>query len=269
MSFLESHKFRVFIVIFVSLLLAIFCTVMLLNNIEIDKENSVNGYYIQVSTEVTVFVIITLLVTVLFIVLAINKSNKTSTIANIDTSTVVFTSALLGFMLATTGIYSIYIYLGNIPKIILSVLMVFASLPYLYSSLFKNKTKMHLLPYMNIATIFFIMYRLILDFIDQNSMPVNISGAIHIISLIFLLLFLIQDGKTYMSNKVTNLFVAFGYLAAFMLLLHGLPHLLLSAFWILTLDSSVLVSAVDIIFAIHIFNTLYNINENKNLSTET
>ncbi|MEG1743009.1 MAG: hypothetical protein RR246_02460, partial [Clostridia bacterium] len=178
-------------------------------------------------------------------------------------SSVIFTSALSGFMLLTTGIYYISLFLRGdiftIYDLVLALLMMLSSMCFLYNSLFKIKKRTVLFSALYIFPVITIIYRLITDFVKQKDYPTTSTTAFYIISLICLMLFLTYECKNSVKAANTKLYVTMALLSVMYLLIFAVPNLILSAFWLLELNEKILISAIDIVFALYAFSKAYSV----------
>ena len=94
--------------------------------------------------------------------------------------------------------------------------------------------------------------RLIVDYSAQKDYPTSAISVYHILSLVVLSLFFLNEGKFAVGKGSPASYLLFGSLSVVLLLVHALPSILLSAFWVLPMNDMDLFSAVDIACAAYI-----------------
>ena len=94
--------------------------------------------------------------------------------------------------------------------------------------------------------------RLIVDYSAQKDYPTSAISVYHILSLVALSLFFLNEGKFAVGKGSPAAYMLFGSLSVVLLLVHALPSILLSAFWVLPMNDMDLFSAVDIACAAYI-----------------
>lgn len=264
------YKLTSLLVLGVSAVFAAARIVVLVYNIELSGDNSGFGYYIAKTPTTVFFVIAVAVFSVGIILMSLLQTNKNTVIPNtcceeqtqsFAPPPIVFTSALSGFMLLSTGMY--FILLFCIKKAftavdcIHGVLMVLSSLSFLCASLVKGAKTAELGRTLRIFPVILIIFRLITDFIKQNNYPTTSSASFHILSLVFLMMFLVYDAKNAINKVNYRLFYAASLLSAFFMYICAVPNIALSGFWLLEMDEHILVSATDIVLASYAITRAY------------
>lgn len=270
---LNQYKITALSVLLTAILLAVVRVAVLAKNVEISAESPETHYLIRVGTATVVFAIISAIVVAVIIAWCISmRSHRvsvfeplvpgTSVELSVYPSTLLFASALCGFMLLSSGIYFVYLFMTDssvsLFVFILAVLMILASSGYLYSSFIaKGKTTPSYSVWFKIAPVFMAIYWLMYEFIEQNKYAINSSAVYHIMGLVCLMLFLTYDASNVRGAVRTVRYFATALLSVFLLIIDALPHMLLSCFWMLKLDMFVLLDAIAIVFALYAFSKIF------------
>ncbi len=168
-------------------------------------------------------------------------------------------SVILGFLLFGTAI----IYLVSAARekadggLMINLVMSFAvlsSVAFLILGFRSNsaETSKNTLALLTVFPIVFSAFRLLSDFISASATPLASSGAYHILGLSAALLYFLCEGKSYVSDCFSRVYLLFGYLSIFCLLVYAVPNLILHCFGVFVFDYSSAFSAVDIGIAIYI-----------------
>lgn len=260
---ISVYRLAALTVFAVSLLLSIVRIWVMEKNIEISDITTGNVYFIEKNIETTVFVVFSVCFTVAFIVLGIFLGKKANTVIDSENSPVVFSSALCGFMLLAIGLYYTYQYFTTdrvaFGKLLICVMMIAASVMFLYFSISKNGMKKSTLSLMRIIVCLYAVVRLIVDFIAQNSLPSNSAIVFHILSLIFFMLFMVYEGKSDFGAASMRYYLVTGYLCVFFMMIFALPNLFLTLGDYSMIDSYVLFSANDLVIAFYAFTRVYSV----------
>lgn len=252
----------------VSALLSIVRISVVRKNIEIGRDTNI--YFIDKNTETIGFVIFSCCFAIAFIVLAIFMGKKANSFRDLESTPVIFSSALCGFMLMATGFYYSYQIIANgnndTGRFLVCLLMICASIMFLYLAVSKDGMNKRLVPYMRIGVCLYAIVRLVVDFIEQNSFPSNSAIVYHILSLASFMLFMIYEGKADFGVASMRYYLITGYLCMFFMMLYALPNLVLTMHVYPSIDTYVLLSAVDIVIAFYVFTRVYSVtvvlNEN-------
>ncbi|MDD4125145.1 MAG: hypothetical protein PHW77_05425 [Eubacteriales bacterium] len=260
------YKISALAVLTVSLLVSVIRIGVVEKNIEID---STGGYFIARNSETIGFVIFSACFALAFCVLAFIIGKKADKLIDMETSPVVFSSALCGFMLMSTGLYYSYMFLTTdnmkAGKFAISLMMILASVMFLYLALAKNGMKKHIIPFMRLIPAMYAIVRLLVDFVEQNSRPGNSAVVFHIMSLMLLMLFMVYEGKTSFGTTAMRTYLGIGYLCMFTMLLYSVPNLYITI-RNPQLDKYILFSAVDIVLALYVFTRVYSVTREKSTS---
>ena len=264
---LNQYKITALSVLLTAILLAVVRVAVLAKNVEISAESPETHYLIRVGTATVVFAIISAIVVAVIIAWCISmRSHRisvfeplvpgTSVELSVYPSTLLFASALCGFMLLSSGIY--FVYSVSLFVFILAVLMILASSGYLYSSFIaKGNTTPSYSVWFKIAPVFMAIYWLMYEFVEQNKYAINSSAVYHIMGLVCLMLFLTYDASNVRGAVRTVRYFATALLSVFLLIIDALPHMILSCFWMLKLDMFVLLDAIAIVFALYAFSKIF------------
>ena len=262
---ISVYRLSALTVFAVSVLLAIVRIWVMEKNIEINDISIGNVYFIEKNIETTAFVIFSICFTAAFIVLGFYLGKKANTFIDFETSPVVFSSALGGFMLLAIGLYYSYQYITTdriaFGKFLTCLAMIGASVMFLYLSISKNGMKRASLPLMRIVVCVYAVLRLIVDFIEQNSIPSNSALVFHILSLICFMLFMVYEGKSDFRAASMRFYLISGYLCVFFMMIFALPNLVLTLGDYSMIDSYVLFSANDIVIAFYVFTRVYSVTK--------
>lgn len=264
------YKISALAVLIVSLLLSFIRIGVLEKNIEID---AAGAYFIDRNSETVGFVIFTCCFALTFLVLALIIGKKANRFIDTENSPVVFSSALCGFMLMSTGLYYSYLYLAsnslqmNGGQFFVSILMILASALFLYLALAKSGVNKSALPFMRLIPALYAIVRLLVDFVVQNSLPENSATAFHILSLVLLMLFMVYEGKTSFGAAAMRTYLMVGYLCIFTMLLYSVPNLYITI-KNPRIDRFILFSAVDIVLSMYVFTRVYSVARGEGEKSE-
>ncbi len=262
---ISVYRLSALTVFAVSVLLSIVRIWVMENNIEINDISTGNVYFIEKNIETISFVVFSACFTVAFIVLGIYLGKKANAMIDFETSPVVFSSALCGFMLLAIGLYYSYQYITTdriaFGKFLVCLAMIGASVMFLYLSISKNGMKRSALPVMRIIVCVYAILRLIVDFVEQNSMPSNSALVFHILSLICFMLFMVYEGKSDFGAASMRYYLITGYLCVFFMMIFALPNLILTLGLYSVIDSYVLFSANDLVIAFYVFTRVYSVTK--------
>lgn len=217
-----------------TLLLTVFRIVVMIRYMQINTVGI--DYYLQRSTAVTVFDAAAAAVCAVCVFFSVRMGRKTCRRLEFDASGVIFTSALVGFMLLSMGLYLSYRYFAG-ARIDLRGRDGFrragdAGLDPLFlfirpsrSSPFPRRALLALLPVLLAGA------RLIVDYSAQKDYPTSAISVYHILSLVALSLFFLNEGKFAVGKGSPASYLLFGSLSVVLLLVLALLPSLLSAFW--------------------------------------
>ena len=262
---ISVYRLSALTVFAVSWLLSIVRIWVMEKNIEINDISTGNVYFIEKNIETISFAVFSVCFTLAFIVLGIYLGKKANTMIDFENSPVVFSSALCGFMLLAIGLYYSYQYITTdrvgLGKFIVCLMMIAASVMFLYLSISKNGMKRTSLPVMRIIVCVYAIVRLVVDFIEQNSLPSNSALVFHILSLICFMLFMTYEGKSDFGEASMRFYLISGYLCVFFMMIFALPNLILTLGDYSMIDSYVLFSANDIVIAFYVFTRVYSVTK--------
>ena len=244
-----------------SMLLSVVRIIVLKNNIEINGSQS-NYYYILKNTETITFLVFAGCFVLAYVVIGFLLGKKANAFMPFDSSPVVFSASLSGFMLLATGLYYSYQYItGQIvsgAKFAISLGMVFASVMFLDLALQKEGQKRKSVTYLRFVVCGYAIMRLVLDFVEQNRIPANSASIFHILGLISFMLFAVYEGIMEFNFKSMRAYIITGYLCVFFLIVYALPNLAITLLDY-SLDPYILLSAVDIALAFYVLTRVYSV----------
>ena len=238
-----------------ALLLSVFRMIIMVKHMQINTVGI--DYYLQRSMTVTVFDVAAAVTCAVCVFFSVRMGRKARRKLEFDTSGVIFTSALVGFMLLSMGLYLCYRYFStagviSVWEMVPIVLAVLAAIPFFYYS------SKHVVPVSTRCALLALIpvlltgARLIVDYSAQKDYPTSAISVYHILSLVALSLFFLNEGKFAVGKGSPAAYMLFGSLSVVLLLVHALPSILLSAFWVLPMNDMDLFSAVDIACAAYI-----------------
>ena len=255
------YQISAFAVLLSTLILSVIRILVLKNNIELNGSEK-GYYYILNNFETVTFLIFACCFAVIFAILGFVLGRKANSFIPFDSSPVVFSSSLCGFMFLATGLYYSYQFITghNVSgsKFAISLSMIFASAMFLNLALQKEGQKRQSVTYLRFVVCLYSIIRLVLDFVEQNKMPTNSASAFHIISLITFMLFMVYEGKMDFDTKSMCPYIVSGYLCVFSMLLFALPNLVINL-WDCSIDNYILLSAVDIAIAFFVYTRTYSV----------
>ncbi len=261
------YKISALVVLAVSLLVSIIRIGVVEKNIEISADG---GYYIDRNSETIGFVVFSACFALAFIALAFIIGKKANKFIDMENSPIIFSSALCGFMLMSTGLYYSYSYLTtdnmNSGKFAISLMMILASVMFLYLALSKSGVNKNIIPFMRLIPALYAIVRLLVDFVEQNSLPENSAVAFHIISLVLFMLFMVYEGKTSFGTAAMRSYLGVGYLCIFTMLLYSVPNLYITI-RNPQMDKYILFSAVDIVLSLYVFTRVYSVTRSEKEKT--
>ena len=215
-------------------------------------------YYLQRSMAVTVFDVAAAVTCAVCVFFSVRMGRKARRKLEFDTSGVIFTSALVGFMLLSMGALSLLpLFFDNRCDFRLgngsnrtgglgghSLLLLFLqACRTCFDPLCAARADSRAADRAP---------RLIVDYSAQKDYPTSAISVYHILSLVALSLFFLNEGKFAVGKGSPAAYMLFGSLSVVLLLVHALPSILLSAFWVLPMNDMDLFSAVDIACAAYI-----------------
>ncbi len=269
----NQYKVTSLAVLFASVLLSVIRVAVLTNSVEISDAYAEPHYLISVNASTVSFAVAFVAVailTVLFVVLRFkNPFSVFEAIRpgyTVDLSvyppSVLFTTALNGFMLFSSGLYYIYLFFSerafSVGFVILAILMVCSSIGFVYSAFIaKGKVVPGASVWFKVVPIFMGIYWLMYEFIAQNRYQVNSSAAIHIVGLVILMMFFTQDALNAADKLKQKSYYITAALLVLFLFVDAVPNLLLTCFWMFKLDDFVLLYAVELVLALYAFSKVF------------
>lgn len=238
--------------------LAVVRTFIVYNNMEKNIYET-DTYYVSDGIASKMFLVCFFACIALFVFFAVKYCRGKRVVANRNSDFVSVASCSLGFVLIGTFIIFVYDFLKISSAVdgfvcMVAIFSVFSAIVFLMMGLKSCPKKLSsacmLLP------ILMVVFRILKDFIGANSAPLASSGAYHIMSLSFLLLFFLCEGKGFLSKGSAVLYYLFGLLAMLFLAVYGLPNLILRCFGTLIFDYDGAFSVVDLLSAVYIYGRL-------------
>lgn len=270
---LNQYKVASLAVLFESVFLAVIRVAVLTDSVEISAAYAEPHYLISVNASTVSFAVAfaaVVALTVLFVVLrfknpvsvfeAIRPGNTVD--LAVYPPSVLFTTALNGFMLLSSGLYYIYIFVSerafSAGFVVLAAMMVCSSVGFIYSAFIaKGKVVPNASVWFKVVPIFMSIYWLMYEFIAQNRYQVNSSAAIHIIGLVVLMMFFAQDAINAAGKLNRKAYFISAALSVLFLFVDAVPNLLLSCFWMFKLDVFVILYAVELVLALYAFSKVF------------
>lgn len=241
-----------------SLIFAVVRTFIVYNNMEKNIYET-DTYYVSDNFLSKLFLVGFFVCLALFVFFALRIGKGKRVVANRNNELVSVVSCALGFVLLGAVIIFVYnalIIKNPVDKFagIVALFSVLSGVVFLLMGLKACSKK--LLGFGMLLPIFMVVFRLLKDFIGANSAPLASSGAYHIMGLALLLLFLLCEGKGFLSKGSAMFYYAYGYCAMMLLAVYALPNLILHSFGILQFDYDAAFSVADLFVAIYIYGRL-------------
>lgn len=258
---LSVYQISALSVALASFLLAVIRIIVLKENIE-PAGDAKGFYYILNNTETVVYLVFTCCFALAFTCVAFIIGKKANSFIPFDSSPVVFSSSLCGFMFLATGLYYSYQFFTDHSvsgsRFAIALSMVFASAMFLDLALLKEGKKRKSITYLRFIVCGYSILRLVLDFIEQNRHPANSAVSFHILSLIAFMLFIVYEGKLEFSPGSMRAYLISGYLCVLFMLVYAIPNLVITLMDI-TIDPYILFSAVDISIAFFVLTRTFSV----------
>ena len=239
----------------VSLALAVYRIVVLKDNLELNVAGF--DYYLDRSFNVTLFDILAGVCAMLLFITGAVLGRKAKGEFDYNNGGTIFMSALCGFMTFSTGAYFLYRYFstdGIYEKadLIPLILLIASAAAFFYAATGMMSKRPKIYGALMLLPIILYCARVFTEYSEQKHNPSQAIMVLHILSMLSLILFFVQEGKFSISRGSPALYCAFGALCVALLFVSSIPMLVLSAFWMLPLSDSVMYEAVDLVFALYI-----------------
>lgn len=270
-----ANKYKVIslAMLFSAIVLAVARIIVLMDSVEINDAYTDSHYLINVNASTVSFVVVFLLIALLASIYLCVKFKSSDTVfealrpgSTVDLSvyppSVLFTTALSGFMLLSSGVYYIYLYIFDnsisAAFLVLAIMLVISSVGFIYSAFIaKGKIITSKAVWFKIVPVFMSIYWLMYEFIGQKQYQVNSSSAIHILGLICLMMFFAHDAINASGKGTSKVYFVSALLSVLFMFVDALPNLLLSCFWMFKLDVSILLYAVEIVLSLYAFSKVF------------
>lgn len=249
---------RVVLAVFISTVMAAIRTIIIQYSME-KHDLTRYTYYLPDNIEVTVFTVAAVTLTLLFAFGAYrygsgNTIKLKRSFGAMPTASLVLSFALIGAalfniaMLVINGVRSFSL----LDYAILAATLLSAAKFFVSGLHYNAKLKNSFHALAALAPIIFSILRLLNDFIRTSAAPLASSGAYHIVGLIAVLVYFLNEGKSYVNKTSAAIYYASGYIALFYLLIYSLPNLILHCFGSFCFDSHAAFSVVDLGLVVYI-----------------
>ncbi len=256
-------KKSVIAVLIASVLTAVLRTVLVINNMETNFNNS--SYYLLDNIQTKIFSVGTVVAVAALFVLALILFKGKKAVINTRDVLSSAASCTLAFILFGTFVVFAKAYftdeasLGGlgIPVAALSIL---SGCTFLFAGVNGKGDK--LLAMFTLCPMVFTLCRLLSDFLASASAPFASSGGYHLMGLSVLLLYFLCEGKAFLSTGSAALLCAYGFVAIFLLSAYALPNLVLHCvgFGVFGFDYGAALSVADLVTAFYIAARLCSSN---------
>lgn len=242
-------------VVIASVGMAVLRTVIIINNMETNSYNST--YYLPDSLISKGFTAITLvLMGAAFVYALISNKGKRAFLESNDLLSAT-ASCTLGFILL--GCLAVFAkqYISD-PNglgkysVAIAVFALLSAVVFLVLGIKPQKGKISAV--LGLLPMIFTLLRLFADFLSTTSAPFANSGAYHLMSLSFLLLFFLCENKAHAEMGSASLFFGFGFVAMLLLLVYALPDVALHCmgFGVFKFGFSAALSVADLVAAFYV-----------------
>ena len=260
----QRNRYKIFMagVAAAAILLSVFRIVVMINHIQINTVGI--DFYLDRVPAVTAFDISAAAICIAAAVFSFFLGKTASRKLEYDTAAVIFRSALSGFMMLSSGLYLLYrffaarelFYAYDIIPVIFTLLASAAF--FLYSSK-KVSAFSPVTAYFGLLPVIAVAARLIVDYVSQKDYPSTDINAYHILGLLALTLFLVNEGKFAIGKGSPFFYMLFGSVSVIFLFVYSVPYIVLAAFWLMPLNDMVMYSALDIIAALYILSRIMSL----------
>ncbi len=240
-----------------STVIAVFRATVVIFNMESQHTHS---YYLRDNFQTVSFTVVAVISLIALALLAVYVGKGKRVYCDSKSNEVVASSCMLAFMLLGTVIVYIVsaINQSNVENTVmeeLSVALAGASaVAILIISL--GKCKSEVMAWLTLVPFFWVVLRLLNDFMNTNSAPLSSSGAYHILSLVALVLYFLCEGKGFINKSSAVMYYLFGYISVFLLLVYSLPNLLIHCLGFFAFDYYATLSPLDLVVAGYICTRL-------------
>ncbi len=237
----------------ISVAMALFRTTIIIFNMETDLNDS---YYLRYNYQTLTFAVAAAVCFAVLTALAIYSGKGKRVVLNNQSNVVFVTSCMLSFMIVGVAvIYASSHFMGLLDSettldILAVVFAVISAVAIITSRLYRFSAEINSV--FALAPLFWTVLRLINDFMKTNTSPLSASGAYHILSLIFLVMYFMCRGKAFLSKGSAALYLVFGYCAVFFLSVYALPNLVMHCLGFFVFDYEASLSAVDMVIAAYV-----------------
>ncbi len=241
-----------------SLIMAALRTVIITVRME---KNAVDNetYYLPDKPDVLLFAIVCIVLLALFAVVsfAIGKRRKIclekpNTLVPVGSLVMAFALLFAAFIYARDVFFTEFV-TYTVVGLLVFVFTVISTVKFFIAGVFdKKKFSANLRAVAIVAPIFLMVARLLGDFIRRSAVPFASSGAYLIMSVIFLMLFFLIEGKSYVSDSSAVAYYFFGFGSILLLMVHAFPNLILHCFGVFPFNYYAAFSVVDIASAVYI-----------------
>lgn len=245
----------------ISVIMALFRTTVIIFNMETDLNDS---YYLRNNHQTVTFAVGAVICIALLTVLAIYSGKGKRVVLKNESNLMFVSSCMLSFMIVGVAvIYGVSYFMNALANqsgldIMCVVFAVISAFAIILSRLRSFSAEINSV--LALAPLLWTVLRLINDFMKSNTSPLSASGAYHILSLVFLVLYFMCRGKAFLSKGSGALYLLFGYCAVFFLSVYALPNLVMHCLGFFVFDYEASLSAVDIVIAAYVVSGIASSN---------
>ena len=249
------RKKNVAAVVILSLIMAILRTVIIINNMETNYNNST--YYLPDRFLPNAFTAVALvLIPAMFIYASVSNKGFRPVLESNDLLSAT-ASCTLGFILL--GCFAVFAkqYVSDFDSLAkystaVAVLAALSAVVFLFLGVKPQSGKLSAI--LGLLPMLFTLARLFSDFLSSTSAPFANSGAYHLMSLCFLLLFFLCENKSHVEMGSASLFFGFGFVSIFLLLVYALPNVVLHCmgFGVFKFGFASALSVADLVAAFYV-----------------
>lgn len=255
------RKKHISVLILTAVIMSLFRATVVIFNMETNLNDS---YYLRSNFQTVSFTVVAVICVCAFIALGIYMGKGKRIVPNKKNNLVFVSSCMLSFMLM--GVMVIYVsgyFISgtttggalDLAEVILAVLSAAAILAGSIRKFSPNSSALLVL-----APLIWTVVRIINDFMKTNAAPLNSSGAYHILSLIFLVMYFLCEGKAYISKGSAAMYYIFGYLAVIMLSVYALPNVIMHCLGFFAFDYQASLSAMDMVICAYVISRMATCN---------
>lgn len=174
----------------------------------------------------------------------------------------VFCSSLCAFLMLTTAFFDIYYYFNGADYTVFEwaiVCMLLLSCAFfLYASSKNVAPRGKLFIFLAILPIVLMALRVMEYFFQIHAKPVDANELFHLFSLCAIMMFFLEEGKFSLGVGNGKAYIFYGLSAIVLTMVYSLPHVLLSAFWVVSFSTKTIYSCLELVIVTLIIGRLFN-----------